>query len=53
MLPRCNFNSPEEREDEVNISQELLNFAKEGLRTLVVAQKVMTEIEYRQFDDAF
>jgi magnesium-transporting ATPase (P-type) len=37
MLPRCDFNSPEEKEDEVNISYELLNFAKEGLRTLVVA----------------
>jgi phospholipid-translocating ATPase len=53
MLPRCDFSTPQEKEDEVNISQELLNFAKEGLRTLVVAQKTLNETEFKQFNDAF
>ena len=51
MLPRCEFKTQEEQSDEVNILQELLNYAKEGLRTLVVAQKTLTEGEYKQFED--
>ena len=53
MLPRCDFPTPEEKEDEVNISYELLNFAKEGLRTLVVAQKILTETEFKQFEENY
>ena len=37
ILPRCEFRTEDEKTEEVNIAFELLNFAKEGLRTLVVA----------------
>jgi phospholipid-translocating ATPase len=33
------------------MTADLLMFAKEGLRTLVVAQKILTEDEYRYFDN--
>jgi magnesium-transporting ATPase (P-type) len=34
------------------LTADLLTFAKEGLRTLVVAQKPLSEIEYYRFDEA-
>ena len=37
ILPRCEFFSEESKAEEVDIAFELTNFAKEGLRTLVVA----------------
>jgi magnesium-transporting ATPase (P-type) len=37
ILPRCEFRSEESKAEEIAINFELLNFAKEGLRTLVVA----------------
>ena len=36
MLPRVNFNSKGYQQDQKKIADDLLNFAKEGLRTLVV-----------------
>ena len=33
--------------------KDLLKFAKEGLRTLVVAQKTLSLAEYRQFIDEY
>jgi magnesium-transporting ATPase (P-type) len=37
ILPRVVFGTPKEQEQKVEITRSLLNFAKEGLRTLVVA----------------
>lgn len=50
MLPRCDFQSEADQEANVKIMQDLLSFAKEGLRTLVVAQKEITEEMYLKFD---
>jgi len=37
MLPRCTFTGTKGQEEQLQITQELLDFAKEGLRTLIVA----------------
>lgn len=42
ILPRIKFQSRDEQEYLVQISKSLLNFALEGLRTLVVAQKKLS-----------
>lgn len=50
ILPRVTFRTAEEQEQKVQISKALLNFAREGLRTLVVAQKPLTEDQYNKFE---
>jgi magnesium-transporting ATPase (P-type) len=51
MLPRCSFPTAQAQEVELSITQELLDFAKEGLRTLIVAQKELTEDEYNSYHE--
>ena len=41
MLPRINFTKDEAKK--INVMKDLLNFAREGLRTLVVAQKNLSK----------
>lgn len=50
ILPRVTFRTAEDQEQKVQISKALLNFAREGLRTLVVAQKPLTEDQYNKFE---
>lgn len=50
ILPRVTFRTAEEQEQKVQISKALLNFAREGLRTLVVAQKPLTKDQYNKFE---
>lgn len=51
VLPRCLFNSPKLQEERTVIMKDLLDFAKEGLRTLVVGQKTVSEADFRKFDE--
>lgn len=48
MLPRINFRGAESKR--MQIMRDLLFFAKEGLRTLVVAQKILSQKDYDRFD---
>lgn len=50
MLPRCAFVTEADQVSLSRLTADLLTFAKEGLRTLVVAQKTLSEIEYYRFD---
>ena len=50
ILPRINFNSEAAKSERVTIMKDLLLFAKEGLRTLVVGQKFLTEQQYKSFE---
>ncbi len=48
MLPRTKYRK--EQSQLILVQRELLKFAKEGLRTLVVCQKVLDQREYEQLD---
>lgn len=52
VLPRVYFR-PEEERVRRNIEKSLLAFAKEGLRTLVVGQRILNEQEYQRFSEEF
>lgn len=43
VLPRIKFVSESDVDIKIEISKSLLNFAKEGLRTLVVGQKMLSK----------
>ena len=47
VLPRINFVGDQGAEDKIKIQKDLLDFAKEGLRTLVVGQKRLSTAEFR------
>lgn len=51
MIPRCNFKSEKKQLQLSKLNQDLLSFAKEGLRTLVVAQKEIKEEEYKKLSE--
>ena len=42
LLPRCNFNTPQEKEIFNKTNNDLYGFAVEGLRTLVMGKKQLT-----------
>lgn len=46
LLPRCEFKSKEEKEILRKTEENLKNFAIEGLRTLVMGKKPLSEKEY-------
>ena len=50
ILPRVTFATAEEKEHEVKIKADLLHFAIDGLRTLVMGQKELSDKEYSQFE---
>ena len=50
ILPRVTFATAEEKEHEVKIKADLLHFAIDGLRTLVMGQKELSDKEYTQFE---
>ena len=49
MYPRIS-KDPQVQQKIVKVQRELLNFAKEGLRTLVVCQKEMSQHEFEKLD---
>jgi len=53
ILPRIMFKSEADQVERVQIMKDLLSFAKEGLRTLVVGQKFLTESQYHAFENEY
>jgi len=51
MLPRIDFKGDEAKK--INVMQDLLDFAREGLRTLVMARKILTAQQYSKFESDF
>lgn len=50
VLPRINWNGVDGEEKKFTINKELLSFAREGLRTLVIGQKRLSGNEFRSFE---
>jgi phospholipid-translocating ATPase len=50
VLPRIKFVSETDVDIKIEVSKSLLNFAKEGLRTLVVGQKILSQKDFERFD---
>lgn len=53
ILPRVRFTTAADLSNQVEIQKSLLNFAKEGLRTLVVGQKYLSQAEYDSLEKEF
>lgn len=52
MIPRTETTSVEKQEMLARMTADLLSFAKQGLRTLVVAQRTMSDAEYKEYDNS-
>jgi hypothetical protein len=46
MLPRCSFKTSQEKKILEKTTEDLYNFAVEGLRTLVMGKKKLSDEEY-------
>ena len=53
VLPRCLFTTPKDKEVERTTIQNLYGFAVEGLRTLVMGKKALTNEQYQAFANEY
>ncbi|KAG2520832.1 hypothetical protein BBO99_00007052 [Phytophthora kernoviae] len=54
MLERATTSKNEsETEARLKLESHLKNYAREGLRTLVLGRRVLSEVEYKQYNDAY
>lgn len=49
LLPRCNFGTKEDKLIESKTTEDLYNFAVEGLRTLAMGKRMLTKEEFNDF----